>query len=69
LPGIEVHRLSDLLFDCHESFEVASKYYEKAFGTTNPFSQTWFDFKRDILYCDWHVRNQTIPSGFIKGGV
>jgi hypothetical protein len=42
----------NLLFVCRESFEVATRYYAKAFGTCNAFPCTWFDFERDILYLD-----------------
>ncbi|KAE9366464.1 hypothetical protein N431DRAFT_429340 [Stipitochalara longipes BDJ] len=45
--------LPNLLFVCHESYQVAIKYYEKAFGSHHSFPETWFDFERDALYLDW----------------
>ena len=42
-----------LLYVCRESYEVASTYYERAFGSYNSFPQTWFDFKSDTLYLDF----------------
>jgi hypothetical protein len=46
-----------LLFVCHESFEVASYHYKKAFGTEHAFPETWFDFERDTLYFGWDDRD------------
>jgi hypothetical protein len=42
-----------LLFACRESFEVASQFYAKAFGTWDGIPETWFCFERDILVLDW----------------
>mgnify|MGYP001249281717 CR=1 FL=1 len=38
-----------LLGACRESFSVASKYYDRVFGTERGIAQTWFDFDRDFL--------------------
>jgi hypothetical protein len=43
-----------LLFVCRESFDVACRFYSRAFGTENALATTWFDFERDILYIDWN---------------
>ncbi|KAH6669047.1 hypothetical protein B0J14DRAFT_156125 [Halenospora varia] len=38
---------------CHESFEVASQFYERAFGKLGAPAVTWFNFDIDYLYADW----------------
>ena len=42
-----------LLYACRESWTVASKVYTRAFGTAQAYPETWFDFKRDLLYLDF----------------
>jgi hypothetical protein len=57
----------NLLFVCRESFEVATRYYAKAFGTCGAFPCTWFDFERDILYLDWDFISdqELVPKDFL----
>ncbi|KAH8671780.1 hypothetical protein BGZ60DRAFT_405907 [Tricladium varicosporioides] len=38
---------------CHESFEVASQFYERAFGRLGARPMIWFNFDIDYLYADW----------------
>jgi hypothetical protein len=42
-----------LLFVCLESFEVASKMYFLAFGSSEGRPEVWFNFEKDILLLDW----------------
>lgn len=42
-----------LLYACRESWTVASKVFTRAFGTAQAYPETWFDFKRDLLYLDF----------------
>ncbi|KAH6712029.1 hypothetical protein BKA61DRAFT_736546 [Leptodontidium sp. MPI-SDFR-AT-0119] len=42
-----------LFYVCKDSFSVASKRYERVFGSIHKIPDTWFDFSRDSLYCDW----------------
>ncbi|KAF4627906.1 hypothetical protein G7Y89_g10242 [Cudoniella acicularis] len=42
-----------ILFVCRESFEVASKFYSRAFGSLGSFPEVWFNFESDYLYLDW----------------
>jgi hypothetical protein len=41
-----------MLYVCRESYSVASQVYERAFGTTTAFAETWFNFNLDTLYLD-----------------
>ncbi|KAL2074549.1 hypothetical protein VTL71DRAFT_8327 [Oculimacula yallundae] len=43
----------NLLLACKESYDVASKHYEQAFGTDHALPQIWFDFHTDVLYLDY----------------
>lgn len=55
-----------LLGACRESFSVASKYYDRVFGTERGIAQTSFDFDRDFLYIDWHSNLGPHPHNFVK---
>lgn len=44
-----------LLAVCRESYDILSQFYARAFGSSNAFPSTWFDFKRDTLYLNiWY---------------
>ncbi len=56
-----------LLFVCRESFKIASKRYQRAFGTKWSLPEVWFDFKQDTLYLDYNwynVYDYTNERGF-----
>jgi hypothetical protein len=44
-----------LLFVCQESRTLASKYYQKTFGTPNAPANTYFDLDRDTIYVLYDV--------------
>jgi hypothetical protein len=44
-----------LLFVCQESRTLASKYYQKTFGTPCAPGNTYFDFDRDTIYVRYDV--------------
>jgi hypothetical protein len=58
----------NLLFVCRESYEVMTRHYQKSFGGSQSFPDTWFDFERDILYLDWDIYNEPLmkPGDFVS---
>jgi hypothetical protein len=44
-----------LLFVCHDSRDLALKYYQKTFGTAYAPARTYFDFDRDTIYIRYDV--------------
>jgi hypothetical protein len=41
-----------ILYANREGYNIASKFYTRAFGTEHVFPETWIDFERDIVFLD-----------------
>jgi hypothetical protein len=41
-----------ILYANREGYNIASKFYTRAFGTEHAFPETWIDFERDIVFLD-----------------
>jgi hypothetical protein len=51
-----------VLFVNGEAYEVAAKYFEKAFPSEAALAQTWFDFDLDTLYIRYDKFNNQVLS-------
>ncbi|KAF8866567.1 hypothetical protein BDZ45DRAFT_667829 [Acephala macrosclerotiorum] len=69
-PGLDLCRgftspcpIPSLLLACKESYSIALKTYEKAFGTAYSSPNIWTNFTTDILFLTWGLE----PNGTIYG--
>lgn len=55
-----------VLLACHESFQVASRFYTRVFGSLGAFPEIWFNVKSDYMYLDWRTEMRSGSGRMLK---